>query len=102
MVNYLVGTPDGSVGIVDGWERDEHARLQTLIVAQGWFGRRRFQIPLEKLIEIDHEHRRIVLARGAAPLEPKGPLQRLVARFSASRTKTDKERSGALRVRLER
>jgi nucleotide-binding universal stress UspA family protein len=79
MVDYLVDTPDGSVGIVDGWERDEHARPQTLIVAQGWFGRRRFQIPLEKLIEIDHEHRRIVPARGAAPLEPKGPLQRLVA-----------------------
>jgi nucleotide-binding universal stress UspA family protein len=78
MVHYLVDTPDGSVGIVDGWVRDEHARPQALIVAQGWFGRRRFEIPLEKLIEIDHEHRRIVLARGVVPLEPKGPLQRLV------------------------
>jgi nucleotide-binding universal stress UspA family protein len=78
MVHYLVDTPDGSVGIVDGWERDEDARPQALIVAQGWFGRRRFQIPLDKLLEVDHEHRRIVLARGAAPLEPKGPLQRLV------------------------
>jgi nucleotide-binding universal stress UspA family protein len=78
IVDYLVDTPDGSVGIVDGWVRDEHARPQALIIAQGWFGRRRFEIPLGKLIEIDHEHRRIVLARGVVPLEPKGPLHRLV------------------------
>jgi hypothetical protein len=76
-VDYLVDTPDGSVGVVDGWERDEHGRPQTLIVSQGWFGRRRFEIPLEALVEIDHEDRRIILARDAAPLEPKRPLQRL-------------------------
>jgi len=78
MVNYLVGTPDGSVGIVDGWERDEHGRPQALVVAQGWFGRRRLEIPLEAVVGIDHEDLRIILAPGAAPLEPKGPLQRLV------------------------
>jgi nucleotide-binding universal stress UspA family protein len=78
MVDYLVDTPDGSVGIVDGWIRDERGHPQTLIVAQGWFGRRRFEIPLDALIEIDHEDRRIILARGAAPHEPKGPFQRLV------------------------
>lgn len=71
MVHYLVDTPDGSVGIVDGWERDEHGRPRSLIVAQGWFGRRRFEIPLEAVLEINHEDRRIILARGAAPLEPK-------------------------------
>jgi nucleotide-binding universal stress UspA family protein len=78
MVNYLVHTPDGSVGIVDGWERDEHGRPQTLVVAQGWFGRRRLDVPLEALLEIDHDDGRIILARGAAPLEPKGPLHRQV------------------------
>jgi nucleotide-binding universal stress UspA family protein len=78
MVYYLVETPDATVGIVDGWERDEHARPQALIVAQGWFGRRKFGIPVEKLIEIDHEHRRVVLARGAAGPGPKGPFQWLV------------------------
>jgi nucleotide-binding universal stress UspA family protein len=78
MVDYLVDTPDGSVGIVDGWTRDERGQPQALIVAQGWFRRRRFEIPLDALIEIDHEDRRIILARGAAPLEPKGPFQRLV------------------------
>lgn len=78
MVDYLVDTPDGSVGVLDGWARDEHGRPRTLIVAQGWFGRRRFEVPLEALVGIDHEGRRIILARGAVPLEPKGPLQRLV------------------------
>jgi nucleotide-binding universal stress UspA family protein len=78
IVDYLVDTPDGSVGIVDGWKRDEHGRPQAVIVAQGWFARRRFDVPLEALREIDHEGRRIILARGAAPLESRGPLRRLV------------------------
>jgi nucleotide-binding universal stress UspA family protein len=92
MVDYLVDTPDGSVGVLDGWDRDENGRPQALIVAQGWFGRRRFEIPLETLLEIDQERRRIVLARGAAPLEPKGPLQRLLEvgqSRSAEETTTD-------------
>jgi nucleotide-binding universal stress UspA family protein len=78
MVDYLVDTPDGSVGIVEGWVRDEHGQPQALNVAQGWFGRRRLAIPLDALIEVDHVDGRIVLARGAAPLEPKGPFKRLV------------------------
>jgi hypothetical protein len=57
MVHYLVDTPEGAVGILDGWERDEHGRPKTLLVAQGWFGRRRFEIPVEKLLKIDHERR---------------------------------------------
>jgi hypothetical protein len=73
MVDYLVDTPDGSVGVLDGWKRDENGRPQALIVAQGWFGRRRFEIPLDALLEIDHERRRVVLARGAVPLENEGP-----------------------------
>jgi nucleotide-binding universal stress UspA family protein len=85
IIHYLVDTPEGSVGIVDEWERDENGRPQTLIVAQGWFGRRRFEVPLDAILEIDHGDRRIILARGAAPLEPKGPMQRLVE-FGQSRS----------------
>jgi hypothetical protein len=69
MLHHLVDTPDGAVGVLDGWRRDKHGRPISLLVSQGWFGRRRFEIPLEKLIQIDHEARRIVLARGAAPLD---------------------------------
>lgn len=78
MVDYVVDTPEGSAGILDGWKRDEHGRPEALIVAQGWFGRRRFEVPLEALRQIDHDDRRIILAPGTAPLESKGPLQRLV------------------------
>lgn len=78
MVDYLVDTPDGSVGVLDGWERDEDGRPQALSVAQGWFGRRRFAVPFATLLAIDHESRRIVLAPGTVPLEPKGLLQRLL------------------------
>jgi nucleotide-binding universal stress UspA family protein len=49
-----------------------------LIVAQGWFGRRRVEIPIETIREVDHDRRRLVLRRGAVPPEPNGPLQRLL------------------------
>ena len=77
MIHYLVDTPDGAVGVLDRWERDQQGRPVSLIVSQGWFGRRRFEIPLEELIQIDHEARRIVLARGAAPLD-RSLTQRLI------------------------
>lgn len=76
MVYYLIETPDGAVGVFDGCERDEHGRPTVLLVAQGWFGRRRFEIPVQKIIEVDHGRRRIVLARGAAPLD-RSLVQRL-------------------------
>jgi hypothetical protein len=78
IADYVVDTPDGSVGVTDGWVRDECGRPRALIVAQGWFGRRHFEIPLEALVEIDHDDRRVLLRPGAAPLEPKGPFHRLV------------------------
>jgi nucleotide-binding universal stress UspA family protein len=82
MVHYLVDAPEGPVGIVDGWGRDRRGRPTTLRVAQGWFGRRRFEIPIEKLLEIDHDARRILLAPGAAEAEPAGFLQRLTGHRS--------------------
>lgn len=94
MIHHLVDTPDGTVGVLDGWNRDEHGRPVSMIVSQGWFGRRRFEIPLEKLVRVDREGRRIVLVRGAAPLD-RSLTHRLIggrpqrqARDSASRTST--------------
>jgi hypothetical protein len=48
------------------------------MVVQGWFGRRRVEVPVEHLREIDHVRRRILVDGGAATLEPEGPLQRLM------------------------
>jgi nucleotide-binding universal stress UspA family protein len=78
MVHYLVDTPEGAVGVLDEWIRDDRGRPTGLVVAQGWFGRRRFEIPLEKLTAVDHACRRVVVASGAAPLGPKGALERLM------------------------
>lgn len=82
MLSYLVDTPDGAVGVLDGCARDEWGRPTALIVAQGWFGRRRLRVPVDEIIQVDHESRRIVLSQGSAPLErKKNLLQRLVDRL---------------------
>jgi len=73
MVHYLVDTPEGAVGILDGWERDEHGRPKTLLVAQGWFGRRRFEIPVEKLLKIDHERRALSSLLAQRRSSPRAP-----------------------------
>ncbi len=78
LVDYLVDTPEGSVGILDGFGRDGQGRAAFLIVAQGWFGRRQLRIPIEQLTEVDHAGKRILLAPGAAPIEHKGPFMRLI------------------------
>jgi hypothetical protein len=77
MVDYLVDAPDGSVGVVDGWVRDDGGRPTRMIVAQGWFGRRRIEIPVSKLAEVDHDGMRVVLSRGAAPAESEGLARRI-------------------------
>ena len=78
MVHYLVDTADGSVGVLDEWERDECGRPTALTVAQGWFGRRRVSIPIGCITRVDHPRRRITIARGRAPLERHGTLARML------------------------
>jgi hypothetical protein len=79
-VHYLADSPDGAVGVLDGWIRDDSGRPTAVVVAQGWFGRRRYAIPIENVIDIDDDSRRVILTRGAAPVENKGLLGRLVER----------------------
>lgn len=79
MVDYLVDTLDGPIGVLDGWERDDRGKPTKLVVGQGWFGRRRYEIPVDDLIHVDHEGRRLLLASGAAPLE-RSLRQRLIDR----------------------
>jgi nucleotide-binding universal stress UspA family protein len=81
--HYLVDTPEGPVGVVDGWELDEHGRPTALVVAQSWFGRHRLSVPVRHVTAIDHRERRVAITAGAAPLERRGLLQRLLDRPSA-------------------
>ncbi|MEO5632593.1 hypothetical protein [Gaiella sp.] len=79
LVYYVVDTAEGPVGVLEGFERDERGRPATLIVSQGWFGRRRLLVPIEQLVDVDHARKRVILAPGAAPIEPKGALERLLS-----------------------
>ena len=78
-VDYLAETREGPVGVVDRWKRDEQGSPSAIVIAQGWFGRRRFEIPIDQVIEIDHEDRRVLLAPAAAPPESRGLLRQPVA-----------------------
>jgi hypothetical protein len=78
LLHFHVDTVDGDeVGAVDGWERNDENRPTKAIVAQGWWGRRHFAVPVETILEIDRDRRRILLSRGAVPPERPGLLQRL-------------------------
>jgi hypothetical protein len=77
MVDYLVDTDEGSVGVLDGWIRDDGGKPIALVVAQGWGGRRRLEIPIEDVIRVDHDDRRVLLTSRSAPLDENDFLQRL-------------------------
>jgi nucleotide-binding universal stress UspA family protein len=81
MVDYLIDTPEGFVGVLDGWERNEHGQPSAVNVAQGWFGRRRFSVPIGQISGIDHGRGSLTLATGAAPPERPGWFPRLVGRL---------------------
>jgi hypothetical protein len=69
IVHYLVDSPDGPVGVIDGWESNAEGQPQSLVVVQGWFGRRRLTVPIEDVLHVDHERRSVLVARHAAPLD---------------------------------
>jgi hypothetical protein len=86
MAGYRVETSDGLVGVLDGSLRDEQGRARSLVVAQGWFGRRRLEIPLEEVARVDHRGGRIVLVAGAGRPDPP-PTWRRLALLLANRAR---------------
>lgn len=77
-LHYLVDTVEGPVGVLEGYELDEHGSPERIVVAQGWFGRRHLSIPLDSVVTVDHGARRLVVTAGAAPLQ-RGLLRLLEA-----------------------
>jgi hypothetical protein len=69
LVHYLVDTPDGPVGVLIDVTEDATGRPVTLLIGQGWFGRRTLAVAADSIIGINHRARRILLTTGAAPLE---------------------------------
>lgn len=76
LVTYRVDVPDGPAGVLEGVGREEGDRL-TLTIAQGWFGRRKHDVPASAIADVDHGARRILLAAGAAEPERRGLWLRL-------------------------
>jgi hypothetical protein len=69
VIHYLVDTPDGPVGVLIDVTEDANGEPATLIIGQGWFGRRTLTVAADSVIGINHRARRILLAAGAAPIE---------------------------------
>jgi hypothetical protein len=61
--------PDERVGVVDDVLVDEDGHARALVVASGWFGRRRLVVPVEDVAEICPRERRLRLRRAARPLD---------------------------------
>lgn len=76
--HYSVHAGNRYAGVLDSWERDESGRPVALIAARGWFGRERHKIPVAKLLEVDHDQRRLRVDRGSVPPTSPKRLDRLL------------------------
>jgi hypothetical protein len=76
--HYSVHAGNRYAGVLDSWERDESGRPVALIAARGWFGRERHKIPVAKLLEVDHDQRRLRVDHGSVPPAPPKRLDRLL------------------------
>jgi hypothetical protein len=76
--HYSVHAGDRYAGVLDSWEREESGRPIALIAARGWFGRERCKIPVAKLLEVDHDQRRLRVDRSSVPPTPPKRLDRLL------------------------
>ncbi|HEY7795725.1 MAG TPA: PRC-barrel domain-containing protein [Gaiellaceae bacterium] len=68
--HFHVVAPDGVIGIVDEILGDRDGRPLAVVVMDGWFGGRRFLVPLTDVEAVDEARRQLVL-RGGATLEPR-------------------------------
>lgn len=65
---FLVDVGDAPLGVVDEVVRaggPEESKPMALVVSSGWFGRKRFVVPVEEVERIVPEERRIVLVPSA-------------------------------------
>jgi hypothetical protein len=60
--HFHVARPDGVIGVVDEVLGDQDGEAQALVVTDGWFGRRRFLVPLADIRGIDAAERTIIVA----------------------------------------
>jgi hypothetical protein len=84
LVHYLVDTPEGPAGVLDELVYGDDGAPTALVVAQGWFARRRREVPVGEIASIDHGARRVLLASGSTSVEDRGALATLLDRLAAA------------------
>jgi hypothetical protein len=84
LVHYLVDTPRGPAGVLEELVYADDGAPTALVVAQGWFARRRHEVPVDEITVIDHRARRVLVTGGSTPVESRGALGTLLDRLAAS------------------
>lgn len=68
LVDYLVERDEGSIlGVVDGVECESAGNPASLMVEDGWFGRRKRRISIGAIWAVDHVGRRVFLRTNPGP-----------------------------------
>jgi hypothetical protein len=84
LVHYLVDTPEGPAGVLDALVYGDDGAPTALVVAQGWFARRRHEVPVGQIASIDHGARRVLLSSGSTSVEGRGTLATFLDRLAAA------------------
>ena len=70
---FLVDSPGGSVGVVDDViTAGDSDRAEGLVIATGWFGRRRITIGVNDVREIDPRGRRLAISQSLEKVPKRG------------------------------
>lgn len=78
LVWYLVERPDGPAGVVDDWILSDDGTPTAMIVSQGWFGRRHYEVAMSDVIGIDRGRRQIFVYSRASVPRAEGWLERTI------------------------
>lgn len=81
LVWYLVNRPEGYAGMVHDWIVSDDGTPTAMIVSQGWFGRRRYEVPVSDLIAIHHASKRIFVSAAAPLPAAEGWVERILKRL---------------------
>jgi hypothetical protein len=84
LVWYLVNRPDGYAGMVHDWIVSDDGTPTAMIVSQGWFGRRRYEVPVSDLIAIHHASKQIFVSAAAPLPAAEGWVERILKRLGGA------------------
>jgi hypothetical protein len=72
---FLVDDTEGrALGVVDGVQTNDKGLVTALLVAAGWFGRRKLRVPVDAIDSLVPQERRVIV-REAVPPESRASRQ---------------------------